>query len=36
MSKEHNDCIDFNATASVHDCDSTPVTPMVTPGSKIK
>jgi hypothetical protein len=32
MSKEHNDCIDFNTTASVHECESTRVTPLVTPG----
>ena len=33
MSKEHNDCIDFNASASVHDCESTRITPVcTTPG----
>ena len=31
---EHNDCIDFNTSASVHECDSTAVTPLVTPGMK--
>ena len=29
---EHNDCIDFNTSASVHECESTRVTPLVTPG----
>src|SRR3954452_12406716 len=33
---EHNDCIDFNTSASVHDCNSTPVTPIVTtPGPQV-
>jgi hypothetical protein len=33
---EHNDCIDFNNSASVHDCNSTPVTPIVTaPGPQV-
>ncbi len=32
---EHNDCIDFNTTASVHECNSTRVTPLVTPGGTI-
>src|SRR3954468_23790019 len=30
---ERNDCIDFNNSASVHDCESTPITPVVTPGT---
>src|SRR5438445_7224395 len=29
---EHNDCIDFNHTASVHDCASTEAPTVVTPG----
>src|SRR6478609_2077515 len=33
MSNEHNDCIDFNTSASVHDCDSSAATPVVTPGN---
>ena len=33
MSKEHNDCIDFNTSASVHECDSSAATPVVTPGN---
>jgi hypothetical protein len=30
--KEHRDCIDFNESAAVHDCTSTGVTPITTPG----
>ena len=34
MTKEHNDCIDFNASASVHDCESTQYnSSMLTPGN---
>ena len=29
---EHNDCIDFNTSASIQECESTRVTPLVTPG----
>ena len=35
MSNEHNECIDFNNSASVHDCDSSVATPVVTPGMEI-
>ncbi len=30
---EHNDCIDFSTSASVHACDSAAATPVVTPGT---
>ena len=36
MSNKHNecnDCIDFNSSASIHECESTRVTPLVTPGN---
>src|SRR6476661_2167403 len=33
MRNEHNDCIDFNDSASVHDCESTRIAPIsTTPG----
>jgi hypothetical protein len=32
LTKEHNDCIDFNQTASVHDCASSEAPTVVTPG----